>query len=96
METTTVHLAANAIMLGYQDEGDARCIQRCAVCGEKLVDFHLRKENGAIVLGHYWPAGTLVRIDSEGSGEVIEELHAPVIEDIAEVPEDFCLDLVEY
>lgn len=83
----TTHLAGTPVnVIG-------RWIQRCLVCGEKLVDSEnhdMITTEGKIYVS-FWPVGGIIRIDGKNSSCIgITE-----IPEIIYLPENFCLDLVE-
>lgn len=88
---TTTHVAGPVVGFAKLD----RVIQRCAVCGYKLED--LRPSQIAMVSsdGHndipQFPEAHFVRV-TEGNPKRFEVLGEFTI---ADMPEDFCLSLVE-
>lgn len=77
LQETTTHIAALAITV------NGRVIQRCALCGSKLLD-----SKYALLAGNLcWPAYRMVRVTPKGQIDLGQNLK--------ELPMDCCLDLVE-
>ena len=80
-----------------------RVIQRCAICGEKLVD----SKRTMVPIGDAgkpyptWEPGVMVRVIKEGNVSRWESVECETIEgengerDRQKLPEDSCIDLVE-
>ena len=78
---TKTHAAGNAVKIKERE------IQRCAVCGVKLVDnVPGKREDGVKPKLPIWPLGALVRIDADGRQTPVGD----VIDD-ERLPADFCL-----
>lgn len=79
----TTHLAGPT----WNFEG--RIIQRCAVCGEKLVDFDPSRcaisEGGTVAV---WKEADLIEVEGNRSSRVGEYPNC--------LPDNFCLELVEF
>lgn len=89
MSESTTHLAGPAITIC------GRVIQRCAICGEKLVDslncaMPLKPDGTADTIGT-WEPGRLVRVEAGNPA------HWILLEDPEDMrlPADACIDLVE-
>lgn len=84
---TTTHIAGPAIT------ACGRLIQRCSLCGEKLVDSKgvmvQANEDGTFDPIPTWEVGRLVQV--EGGNPTRYSL----LPDTDKLPEDSCLDLVE-
>ena len=78
--TTATHIAGPIMML------NGRIIQRCPVCGEKLID--VQKEGASTFQA--WPSGVWVRI---ANGQQVRIKLAD--DNVKGCPDDFCLSLVE-
>lgn len=83
MDDSVTHLAGPPITIG------SRTIQRCSICGEKLIDCDLRnlmvpegEKHEALV----WQIGRLVQKEGNRSS---------VLPDSNELPEDSCISMVE-
>lgn len=88
MKRTVTHMVGPHVNLGI------RVIQRCAICGEKLLDTQYQAavgESGKELKAHVWPFGRLVRF-SVGDAKPRSEVLLPPSE---RLPEDSCLELVE-
>lgn len=90
MDSTT-HIAGGYITIG------GRTIQRCAWCGEKLID-----TRGQVVVGPdcpsasdkplHWPGGRLVRVTA---GEGLCVSRAVLLDESEQLPPDSCEELAE-
>jgi hypothetical protein len=87
---TTTHLAGPVIHF------QGRVIQRCAVCGEKLEDYHLNRIAVISTCGNTEPPhfaeAHCIQV-SEGNPKRFLDLGA--FTEIETIPDDFCISLVE-
>ena len=87
MNPSTTHIAGNHITV------NGRTIQRCALCGEKLID----SKNQAGVIGPNgelpgvatWQPGRLVSVSGGNPSRSV------LLPDAERLPDDSCIDLVE-
>lgn len=84
---TTTHIAGPAITVG------GRLIQRCSLCGEKLVDSKgvmvpVRPDGQPDRIGT-WEVGRLVQVEPGNP------TRSSLLPDTDQLPDDTCLDLVE-
>lgn len=88
---SVIHVAGSSIAL------DGRLIQRCAICGEKLIDFRdadlgQQSERGKMELAKIWVPGIFVEVGLDG--RQVSYVCPP---GESRPPTDlFCLSLVEY
>lgn len=72
------------LMVAYE----GRFIQRCALCGFKLIDTteiaQPVEADGTVTM---WIPGRMVRVEDEG--------HATVLPELSPAPDDYCIWLVE-
>lgn len=87
MDNTVTHIAGNVI------NACGRTIQRCSLCGEKLVDdkncaMPLREDGTADSIGT-WEVGRLVQVTIGNPKRYL------LLDDTDKLPDDSCLELVE-
>lgn len=88
MSETLTHIAGVAINIG------GRKIQRCSLCGEKLIDALNQaaplNHDGSVPLASVWECGRLVQCATDGNPR-----RWSLLPDTDQLPEDSCLALVE-
>lgn len=90
---SVIHLAGIKIKIG------SRCIQRCIVCGEALVndDLSCMASSDGPVKPSFFETGALIEVENNDGcrrssvvGELPEDFKPEFL------PKDFCLELVEH
>jgi hypothetical protein len=84
---SVTHIAGLVLHVG------GRTIQRCSLCGEKLIDNKGEEAplnpDGSTPKTLTWEVGRLVRFEGDNP------VHSHLLDDTDKLPEDSCLDLVE-
>lgn len=90
MDNSVTHVAGPVIKV-YN-----RLIQRCPICGEKLIDNYgfipKKKSDGTKTKIQTWREGALVRYRTS---ELVPSLVGDFWDEQQKLPKDFCLALVE-
>lgn len=87
MNRSVTHIAGPAITV------DGRTIQRCSLCGDKLVDSKNAmapvNPDGSIPTIGTWQVGRLIQVEGFNPKRYL------LLPDTDKLPEDSCIDLVE-
>ena len=96
---TTTHVAGCFIQIG------PRCIQRCLICGHKLIDVDLARMAAGVpdddkVRATYWETGALVQEQMDWRSGNVQWTLVGILGfegefEVERLPDDFCLALVE-